>query len=214
MEHRLRTTRRARYYTLGGDGAVTSAWVVCHGFGQLAASFVEQFAGIATPSRRIIAPEALNRFYLNTDRDPARSDDRVGATWMTREDREAEIADYVDFLDAVRIEAVPAGVPVTALGFSQGVATVTRWAALGAKPLARLVLWAGKIPPELDVVQLALRAGEGIVLACGSGDEVNPWVDMQRQRERLAAASVPFDDRRFEGGHRLDRALLAALATD
>ncbi len=54
---------------------------------------------------------------------------------MTKEDRENEIADYVDFLDAVFGEVVTPGARVTVLGFSQGVATAARWLAL--RPGAR-----------------------------------------------------------------------------
>jgi len=46
---------------------------------------------------------------------------------MTREDRLHEIDDYVHYLDALHTKIVPQGATVTALGFSQGTATVCRW---------------------------------------------------------------------------------------
>src|SRR2546426_8007096 len=71
---------------------------------------------------------------------------------MTREDRLHEIDDYVRYLDALyrevlgRVEGPAAR--VTALGFSQGTATVSRWAALGQSRLDHVVLWGGERSEE------------------------------------------------------------------
>lgn len=211
-EHRLETTRRARYYSLGGDGHVTSVWIVCHGFGQLGATFVQAFDGVATAERRIVAPEALNRFYLTTDADGSHATARVGTTWMTREDRDADIADYVDFLDAVHREVVPAGASVTALGFSQGAATVARWAVLGKSSVDRLILWAGQLPPDVDPGVLHRRLVAPVTLVCGDEDEHRSWVQQESGRQRLEMAGLKVEERMFRGGHRLDRDTLATLA--
>lgn len=211
-ERRITTSRQARFYALGGGGELTSAWIACHGFGQLGRRFAADFEPIAAAERLILVPEALNRFYLVNAADGSHGDSRVGATWMTREDREAEIADYVRYLDELRASEVDAELPVTALGFSQGVATVCRWVAMGARPVQRLVLWAGQIPPELDLTALAARVAEPIVLAYGTRDEHAQWMQVDAMRERLQQAGVAHDVRTFDGGHRMDRDLLAALA--
>ncbi|MEP7345647.1 MAG: dienelactone hydrolase family protein [Gemmatimonadaceae bacterium] len=211
-EERITTGRRARYYTLGGDGGATSAWIVCHGFGQLGVRFAADFAPVASPTRLIVVPEALNRFYLTTASDGSHGDARVGATWMTREDREAEIADYVDYLEAVRAATVAEDVPLTALGFSQGVATVCRWVALGARPVQRLILWAGQIPPDVDLAAIAGRVAEPLIVVHGTKDEHAQWMQMEAMHERLATAGVRAEIRTFEGGHRMDRGVLGALA--
>lgn len=211
-ERRISATRRARYYTLGGEGDVTEAWMAIHGFGQLAASFAAEFELVASPSRLIVVPEALNRFYLTTAGDGSHGDMRVGATWMTREDRDADIADYVEYLDAVRADAVAATLPLTALGFSQGVATVCRWAAAGARPVQRLVLWAGQIPPELDLAVLVDRVVDPLLIVYGTRDQHLPWVQSDAARARLDSAGVTYEVRTFDGGHRLDRTQLARLA--
>ena len=63
--HHLRVERTARYYTVGAEGEEPRAiWFVLHGYGQLAGSFVRFFADIATAGTVVVAPEALNRFYL------------------------------------------------------------------------------------------------------------------------------------------------------
>jgi predicted esterase len=110
-------------------------WIACHGYGQLAAPFAQALEPLDDPTRVILVPEALNRFYPGEALRLHGPDSPVGATWMTREDRESEITDYVEYLDLVastiRREMHHADVKVVALGFSQGVATVCRWAALG-----------------------------------------------------------------------------------
>jgi predicted esterase len=212
-EHRLKTTRSARYYTLGGvDGRASEVWIVIHGFAQLASHFVRAFEGIASPGRLVVAPEALNRFYVEPGSGGSRPDARVGATWMTREDRENEIADYVEFLDSVYARVVRPGDAVTALGYSQGVATATRWAALGGYHPARLILWAGQVPPELDLNLLARRLSSGVVLVEGRLDEYSTWVQGDDNLTRLQSAGVTAERIQFDGGHRIDADVLMRLA--
>ena len=100
-ERHIRVARTARYYTLGSAGPhLREIWLVCHGIRQLARRFLPRFAGLDDGKRLIVAPEGLSRFYLHG---PESRDKKIpiGATWMTREDRENEITDYVEFLDAV-----------------------------------------------------------------------------------------------------------------
>src|SRR5438874_13785220 len=153
QEHVLSTSRTARYFTLGHPTDATELWFVCHGYGQLASRFLERFRALESPGRCIVAPEGLSRFYL-TEHPTER---RVGASWMTREDRLHEIDDYVRYLDAVSRAVTPATAQVTALGFSQGTATVCRWAARGSARLERLILWGGEVPPDLDLKRLRVR---------------------------------------------------------
>ena len=142
--HHLSVPRTARYYTLGDAGThVSEVWMVCHGYGQLAQPFLASFERVASPTRRIVAPEALSRFYLDRQPPPNDRPPRVGATWMTREDRDHEIADHVAYLDALHDlvrPALPAAVRLRVLGFSQGVATVARWLALGRARADQLIL--------------------------------------------------------------------------
>ena len=146
---------RATTRLAAGCGTPRTLWFVLHGYGQLAGDFVRYFGDLASDDSLIVAPEALNRFYLvSPDKTPAR-DRPVGATWMTREDRASEIADYVEYLDAlyddVAADAARSGARVNVIGFSQGAATATRWITHGSATAHRLVLWGGLIPPETDL---------------------------------------------------------------
>ncbi|HEX9563638.1 MAG TPA: hypothetical protein VF981_06695 [Gemmatimonadaceae bacterium] len=211
QEHRLVTARRARYFTIGGTATpLPEAWIVLHGLGQLASVFITYFESVATAERLIVAPEGLNRYYVAPGPSGTR-DAKVGATWMTREDRENEIADYVDFLDAVCAESAAAAGRVTVLGFSQGVATACRWMVRGKSRIDRLVLWAGQIPPDVDAAALhALR--DGVVLVAGDSDEYADWMAEGNHEDRLQRAGVRHDVVRFEGGHRIDRETLQRVA--
>jgi predicted esterase len=215
--HHMRVQRTVRYYTLGGvGGAPKTIWFVIHGYGQLAGQFIRYFADLAADDVLVVAPEAMNRYYLVTpDKTPAR-DRPVGATWMTREDRESEIADYVEYLDAlfdeVASEAVKFGARVHVIGFSQGTATASRWATHGRATLHRLILWSGLIPPDTDLTHghSALRH-TALTLVLGSSDHYVDEKMLAAERARLDAAHIPYDVIRFEGGHVIDRSVFAKL---
>lgn len=182
-----------------------------HGLGQLAATFLTYSEEIATPERLVVAPEALNRHYLERDSSGGTAQAKVGATWMTREDREHEIADYVDWLDAVHRDAVPDGAAVTVLGFSQGVATACRWLERGRSRIDRLVAWAGQLPPDVDPAAYT-RLARGVTLVAGTRDEFASWIAAGDHDARLRAAGVTPVVETFEGGHRMDRMTLVRIA--
>lgn len=216
-EQHLIVPRTARYYTLGDAGDdVREIWFVLHGHGQLAARFIRPFERLADGTRLIVAPEALSRFYL----DPVGAKDRrIGATWMTREDRLHEIADYVRYLDELRAfvlaQLARDDVRTTILGFSQGVSTACRWVCSGDVRADRLILWAGPIPPELGTPEDVRRLGKTRVsVVFGREDEYATPDVVRAEGDRLSALGVPFDLHDFSGGHHLDAQLLLDLAHD
>ena len=217
IQRHLTITRTARLQLLGTPGeGVREVWLGCHGYGQLAAAFLRQLEPVATPDRVIVAPEALSRFYIDALREGSDAR-RVGATWMTREDREAEIADYVAYLDAalqsIRSELPTNGVRTHALGFSQGVATVVRWLALGSARVDALTLWAGGLPHDLDLSSYAARFERtAVTLVAGTRDRLVSEEAVAAASERLRAAGIAHEVLRFDGGHRLDAALLRLVS--
>ena len=93
-EHHLAVNRTARYHTLGEpSAALRQVWFVLHGHAQLSAFFIRHFAVLDDGTRLIVAPEALDRFYVDRTTFTGAGQARVAATWMTKEDRLAEIAD-------------------------------------------------------------------------------------------------------------------------
>ena len=215
-EHRFPTIRSARYFRLGQPGAgVTDLWIVCHGYGQLAREFLAGFEPIAAPGRLIAAPEALSRFYTGSA-DARHSAARVGASWMTREDREAEIADQIAYLDGIAdqlLSQLPDRPRVRALGFSQGASAVCRWAVLGKTRPNELILWAGEIPAEFTDETLAERLRHVAVnVVAGSRDRLVPDALVRHQEARLRKAGLEPRVSRFDGGHRLDSGTLHKLS--
>ncbi|MGQ0650009.1 MAG: alpha/beta hydrolase [Gemmatimonadaceae bacterium] len=212
-EHHITVARRARYYSLGDPATAGELWVVIHGYGQLAAEFIGGFAAVATPGRAVIAPEALNRYYKDQGNTGSHATTPVGTTWMTREFREGEIGDYVAYLDAVAAAQRAPGARLGVLGFSQGVATVARWVALGSAAVDRVVFWAGQLPADLDFAMRRQRfPAAGVDLVLGTRDEFGSWIGIDAQVERLAAAGIGATVTTFEGGHRIDRDALLAVA--
>ena len=212
-ERHVTVPRTARYFAVGDASTAREAWVAIHGYGQLASYFVRHFAAHAD-GRLVIAPEALSRFYLESRLDGPHGM-RVGATWMTREDREAEIADYVRWLDLALDDALGRlTVPLCVLAFSQGTATACRWlaarAARGARDADRLVLWAGSVPPELDLSAAWLRRTR-LTLVAGSEDKLATPAAVADLRAKLDAHGVPYDVVTYAGGHRLEPDVLARV---
>jgi predicted esterase len=217
--HEIVVPRSARYFTVGPThGFPRELWIACHGYGQLARRFIRPFTALDDGSRLIVAPEALSRFYLDPiaerRHDPS---PRVGATWMTREDRDAEIADYVEYLERlcteIRHPLRGAAPRLVVLGFSQGTATVSRWLAASEMRVDQLVLWGGAIPPELDLAHWASRLhGAAITLVAGEQDQFATAATVAAEAERLSAAGVAFTLHRFDGGHTIDAAALLHVA--
>lgn len=217
VERHLQVHRTARYYVVGEPGERTrDVWVACHGYGQLAESFADALAALSGETRLVVAPEALSRFYLAEPLRPTRPDTPIGAAWMTREDRLNEIADYVAYLDAVTetvCRELPRDVRVSALGFSQGVATVCRWAALGRTRLARLVLWAGRIADDLPSDRGdRVFNGASVVMVGGRADSLVTPKIVQGERRKLEDRGIVVELLEFDGGHTLNSELLRRVA--
>jgi predicted esterase len=198
MQHLLSFQSQARYFTLGTPGG--PAWLLCHGYGQLASYFIRHFQPLADAGQYIVAPEGLSRFYLQE------ASGRVGASWMTREERLTDIRNYLHYLDAVADASGLAQAPaLNLLGFSQGVATISRWAMHSSLPIRKLVLWAGVFPPDLPL-SLESNRLKGVELHQVWGGQ-DPYLDEAKVAEQTRLLQTHFKDRfhdhRFEGPHSL-----------
>ena len=219
-EHHLEVPRTARYYLSGSMSAdVTDVWFVCHGYGQLASDFLKEFDGITSPHRLIVAPEALSRFYLPNGTGFHGPDSKIGATWMTREDREVEITDYISYLDLLYdsvFSIVPrGGAKVTVLGFSQGGATANRWLTRGKAKADRLLMWGCLLSSDSDLNQAAafFRDVE-LSIVYGTRDKYADTGMIEGYERRLKEHGIPHRVVSFEGGHRMDRDTLARIAAE
>jgi len=209
-EHRLTVRRTARYYRIGPDSDVKQIWVVFHGYGQLAGYFIKKFNCLSERAITVVAPEALSRFYLTG------FSGRVGASWMTKEDRLNEIADYVAYLDSIYehvMRRCGAEAQTTLLGFSQGVATAVRWAHAGRVKAQRLIAWADLLPPDFTSEDGLDRLREyRLTLVHGKRDPLVMEGRLRDQERLLREHDVPFEQHLFEGGHELNSDVLIKLS--
>lgn len=206
QEHHIPVTKTARYYTLGNFTENTEEiWIVLHGYAQLAKTFLSHFSFMQQELRFIIAPEGLNRFYAKGfGGSPV-------ASWMTSEGRENEIADYTAYLEQLLQTVVPKNYTgkIMLLGFSQGVATATRWLHCTALPVTHLILYAGEIAFELrDPLSEKLRS-VAVTYITGTRDpllkpdqKTNVLALMQQLHARIIE---------FEGGHEIKQEPLKQL---
>ena len=216
-EHHIQVRRTARYYTLGDPSRETrEVWFVCHGYGQLAADFIKEFEIISDSTRVIVAPEALSRYYMANEAGFHSSESKVVASWMTREDRDAEIDDYVAYLDAVYDEIISKvdrkNVSVTVLGFSQGGATANRWLTRGRSRSDRLIMWGALIASDADLNQAATFFSDvKLTIVYGKKDQFANEKMIEDYQRVLTEKRIPFELLTFNGGHRMDRETLRSL---
>jgi len=205
-EHHLQVSKTARYYTLyPSHGPVRAVWFVIHGYRQLARYFIQHFTPVAEKGVLIIAPEGLHRFYIEG------YSGRVGASWMTREDRESDIRDYIAYLNQVyhTLRQEMDDTPVHLLGFSQGGPTACRWLAASDIPFRSLMLYATVFPDDFDFEANRERL-EGIRCLAAFGDN-DPFAPEEVIKEKMAwmrSRGIAPDLHRFRGGHDLQAGVL------
>lgn len=212
----LTVPRTARVVLIGEPTPeVRQVWIACHGYGQLATEFAHGLAALAADDRLVVVPEALSRFYLKDEGGVHGPEHPVGATWMTREERLHEIDDYCAYLDVVYDHVFSqldrGAVDVRTLGFSQGSATVARWAARTSRSLDQIVLWGAGLPAEL-APRRGLFGKAALTLVYGERDVYAAEHIGTRLVPELERAGVQHGLERFQGGHRLDDATLLRLA--
>lgn len=206
-------TFQARYTTLGKlDENTRAIWFVLHGYGQLAQYFIRKFTILENENIVVVAPEGLSKFYLEDVNARMQSgNNRVGASWMTKENRQMDIDNYIRYLDAVHAHIVKnaSTVPVTLLGFSQGAATVSRWATVGQCNFNRLILWAGVFPPDMELEQGShILQKKETHLVYGTHDPFlndTRFTEMNVISDKLGIRPIITT---FPGGHDIDAATL------
>jgi predicted esterase len=209
QEHHISVSRTARYYTLGTlNDNTKNVWFVLHGYGQLAQYFIRKFKGMANDDMFIVAPEALSRFYLKE------FDGRVGATWMTREDRLVEIDDYINYLNDL-YDSVLGGrkdLKINILGFSQGTITALRWVNDGHVHCDAISLWAGFFSKGIaDILPPANLADIDTTFVYGTQDEFLVNIDIEKYEADIKTNIPHARIVTFNGLHTVDETTLLGL---
>ncbi|HEX8546691.1 MAG TPA: alpha/beta hydrolase [Cytophagaceae bacterium] len=208
--HHLSIEKTAKVCTVGDLNKDTKAiWIVCHGYGQLAQFFAPKFSLLASEGHFIIAPEALSRFYLQG------FSGRVGAAWMSREERDCDIEDNINYLNTIyaHFDIEAQSKPLNVLGFSQGVATACRWLAQTKISFQNLVLWAGIFPPDMNTdFEFSMDSFEDKKVFIVYGDN-DPFLKVEHEEEvdRLSKKYKNIEVIRFSGKHEISPAAMEIL---
>lgn len=208
-QHNITTQKTARIFTYGNLSEQTKIiWIVAHGYGFLAEYFIKKFECLNPDEHYVIVPEALNRFYLKN------LSGRVGACWMTSEDRENEINDYILYLDNIyKTFVLHKHAKIVALGFSQGASTIMRWAMKTHNKLNNIVLWGGSIPNECLTNITKLNNMYPYILV-GDTDEFITPEKKDEVMKTLVNNGVIFSHIFYKGGHAILTEPLMQLSSE
>lgn len=199
----------ARYFQLGEiHGQTKTIWLVLHGQGQLAPYFAQKFEPLIDAATAVVIPEGLSRYYLNG------MAGRVGAIWMTREDRLTDIQNYVKYLDALWTSLDTTPEKIVVLGFSQGAATASRWVSMGKVPATHLVLWAGIFPPDLPPIANERLQAVKSILVYGTEDAYLSEERLAEQQAIRSSLNAEVETITYKGGHRIYTEVLLSLPVD
>lgn len=199
------TTKTACVYTLGNiDNNTATVWILIHGYAQKGDIFLQSFQELLHENMLLVAPEALNKFYTKGGYGD------VVASWMTKDNRENEIKNYVAYIESVVNHFLQKGfTKFNILGFSQGVATVSRFLKCSSiVSFDTVVLLAGEIPAEVDYNQLSNF--EKLFYICGDNDPFFKATAMQEKYSNIAKMQFML----FEGGHVISTAVLKKIFSD
>ena len=212
IKNEILVTKKASYYSSQKPSkSINQVWIICHGYGQLAEYFLEWFKPVFSEKTLIVAPEGLHRFYIKG------FSGRVGASWMTKQDRLNDIEDYVNYLDEVYLEIKNMVSPscfIHVLGFSQGVSTAIRWICKSKLQLNSLSLLAGKIPEDIDYNLYSKKINTlNPKIIFGNNDEFYSTKSINDELNFIKSSGLNFKYIEFDGGHKLKKNIITKLGT-
>jgi predicted esterase len=199
-ENKFEVSKTARIYTLHPKRGVAfkANLLALHGYRQLGKYFIQQFNGVEDLGLRVIVPEALNRFYIEG------YSGRVGSSWMTKEAREDDIVDQINYLDHVYARYDLAEKPLIVLGFSQGGPSACRWIT-GSKykpqPI-HLILHSTVFPNDFDFqTSNAWLKSTKTTVIFGDKDQFADEQTISEKVEWMHGKGLELNLLRFHGGH-------------
>ena len=207
MINNIKISKTAKFVTYGNPETATTILFALHGYGQLVEFFIRKFHVLDSDKIFVVAPEGLHRFYLKG------SSGRVGASWMTKEERDSDIKDYVDYLDQVwnEINLKYTFDKRILLGFSQGGATASRWHSYGSYSANEFILWAAVFPNDMDNNTLLNYNKSVNYFVVGKQDEYYSNNKIDAHFQSLKTKNINFNLIKFEGNHNIDSETLLNL---
>jgi len=166
-----------------------------HGYAQNAEDMLSELERLpGSDAWSLVSIQALHRFY-------ARGNERVVASWMTRQDRELAIADNLVYVDRVvrSLLADAPQAPFVYVGFSQGVGMAYRAAVLGSTRARGVIAIGGDIPPEVKTAPA--DRFPSILLAAGESDHLYTPEKADADEAFLISIGARHKLFRYQGGH-------------
>ena len=212
MKKQISISKTGKYSQIGKcSKKINNVWIVLHGYGMLSEYFVKKFECIIDETTLVIAPEATNRFYL------ANNYTRVGASWMTKLDREQEISDNILFLDKlfsiIKKEIGHDNFKLNTLGFSQGGPALVRWLMSNKLNTNSLILWGSDIPKDSLVIENKSRWNSmNLKIVIGKNDE---YINEEKKQEFVGVVKsygLKYDLIEYEGSHKIIEEELKKIA--
>ena len=212
MKKQISISKTGKYSQIGKcSKKINNVWIVLHGYGMLSEYFVKKFDCIINETTLVIAPEATNRFYL------ANNYTRVGASWMTKLDREQEISDNILFLDKlfsiIKKEIGHDNFKLNTLGFSQGGPALVRWLMSNKLNTNSLILWGSDIPKDSLVTENKSRWNSiKLKIVIGKNDE---YINEEKKQEFVGVVKsygLKYELIEYEGSHKIIEEELKKIA--
>lgn len=208
MKGIITSAKTFRYFTFGDPLKAKQIIYVLHGYGQLAEFFIRKFQHLSD-DYFIVAPEGMHRFYLSG------SSGRVGASWMTKEERETDIQDNLNWLNDLNTELCEKYTfeRKQLVGFSQGGATAIRWQVQGNIHADQLIVWASVFPPDLTLeAEISISKTSTNYFVIGEKDE---FYSLEQQREvRETYELNGFISVSYDGKHDIEPTLIQKLVEE
>ena len=195
MKQEININQTTSYYK---EGNGTKLLYVLHGYGQLAKYFIRKFIPATKLGYTVVAPEGQHHFYLHG------TSGRVGASWMTKENREQDIVNYIAYLDAIHAEFTGQKEwdEIVVLGFSQGVATAFRWLAESNIKPSKFMICSGLTPPDVDLnIKKATFDSIKMTYFSGVNDPYRTEEAVQEFYTAVASSKLDMDLVNFDGVH-------------
>ncbi|TNF46661.1 MAG: alpha/beta fold hydrolase [Bacteroidetes bacterium] len=203
MKEKIVVNKTARIFKEGNEGS-NIVVLTLHGYGHSAEFFIRKFSSLYDDFL-FIAPEGLHRFYLNG------TEGRVGASWMTKTDREDDISDNILYLDKI-IQHILDTYPskkIILLGFSQGGATAARWFYSKKNQFVKnLIMWATVFPPDIDENLIQKEDTDNYFVL---GNEDQYYKNEAAEKVRTYYRSFGFKTIDFQGDHDINSETLEGI---
>ena len=212
MKKQISITKTHKYSQLGECSKNTdTVWIVLHGYGMLSEFFIKKFECILNDSAVVIAPEGSNRFYLENNYY------RVGASWMTKLDKEKDIEDNISFIQTLYLNIVDEighnNFKLNTLGFSQGGATLVRWIMSNSINIDSLILWGSDIPKDCLIEEKKSRWNSiDVKLVIGNQDEYINEENKQKVIDLINSYGLKYELVEYEGSHKIIEKELEKIA--